>query len=110
MTKDFRGSHTVTVTPFNDDGSSIDVGRLNAFLDWQVESGVPGVIVLGTTGEFLTISDKERRLLVDATVRHSGGRYQVMVGTCAPIATPGTPIATSLSLAYCRPHPRKWMP
>jgi 4-hydroxy-tetrahydrodipicolinate synthase len=81
MTKDFRGSHTVTVTPFNDDGSSIDIGRLNAFLDWQVESGVPGVIVLGTTGEFLTISDDERRLLVDATVRHSGGRYQVMVGT-----------------------------
>jgi 4-hydroxy-tetrahydrodipicolinate synthase len=81
MTKDFRGSHTVTVTPFNDDGSRIDVGRLNAFLDWQVESGVPGVIILGTTGEFLTISDDERRQLVDATVRHSGGRYQVMVGT-----------------------------
>ncbi len=38
MTKSFRGSHTVTVTPFNNDGSDIDIGRLNAFLDWQVES------------------------------------------------------------------------
>lgn len=81
MTTTFRGSHSIIVTPFNDDGSDIDIGRLNAFLDWQLESGVPGVIVLGTTGEFLTISDDERRRLVDATVRHAAGRYQVMVGS-----------------------------
>ncbi|WP_426169488.1 dihydrodipicolinate synthase family protein [Sandarakinorhabdus sp. DWP1-3-1] len=81
MTKEFRGSHTVAVTPFNDDGTDIDIGRLNAFLDWQVECGVPGVIMLGTTGEFLTISADERRRLVDATVRHAAGRYSVMVGT-----------------------------
>lgn len=81
MTKEFRGSHTVAVTPFSDSGSDIDIGRLNAFLDWQVECGVPGVIMLGTTGEFLTISTDERRRLVDATVRHAAGRYSVMVGT-----------------------------
>lgn len=76
-----RGSHSVIVTPFNDSGDDIDIGRLNDFLDWQVECGVPGVIVLGTTGEFLTISADERRRLVDATVRHAAGRYQVTVGT-----------------------------
>lgn len=77
----FRGSHTVMVTPFTADGSRIDYDALYRFLDWQIAVGVPGVIVLGTTGEFLTISDGERRQLVDATVRHIRGRIQVMVGT-----------------------------
>jgi 4-hydroxy-tetrahydrodipicolinate synthase len=81
MTVNFRGSYTVAVTPFNDNGSDVDTGRLNAFLDWQVEAGVPGVILLGTTGEFLTISPDERARLVAAAVRHANGRYHVMVGT-----------------------------
>jgi 4-hydroxy-tetrahydrodipicolinate synthase len=81
MTVNFRGSYTVAVTPFNDSGTDIDIGRLNAFLDWQVEAGVPGVIMLGTTGEFLTISPDERSRLVAAAVRHAAGRYHVMVGT-----------------------------
>jgi len=81
MSTTFRGSHSVIVTPFNDAGTDLDIGRLNAFLDWQHESGVPGVIILGTTGEFLAVSDDERRQLVDATVKHAAGRYQVMVGT-----------------------------
>lgn len=77
----FRGSHTVMVTPFTAEGTRIDYDALYRFLDWQIAVGVPGVIVLGTTGEFLTISDSERRQLVDATVRHVRGRIQVMVGT-----------------------------
>jgi 4-hydroxy-tetrahydrodipicolinate synthase len=37
--------------------------------------------VLGTTGEFLTISDDERQELVEATIRHVDGRMDVLVGT-----------------------------
>jgi 4-hydroxy-tetrahydrodipicolinate synthase len=81
MTKPFRGSHTVTVTPFTPDGSAIDEAALKRFLDWQIASGAPGVIILGTTGEFLTVSDEERRRYVDLTVKHCAGRIQVMVGT-----------------------------
>lgn len=81
MTSNFRGSYTVAVTPFTEDGSAIDVPRLKKFLDWQIEVGVPGIIMLGTTGEFLTVSDDERRLLVETTVKHVNGRMDVMVGT-----------------------------
>lgn len=81
MSKTFRGSYTVAVTPFNDDASAIDIPRLQAFLDWQLEEGVPGIIMLGTTGEFLTVSPEERRQLVDATVKHIDGRIPVLVGT-----------------------------
>jgi 4-hydroxy-tetrahydrodipicolinate synthase len=57
------------------------VPALKRFLDWQLQSGVPGIIILGTSGEFLTVSDEERRLYVDTTIKHIAGRIPVMVGT-----------------------------
>jgi 4-hydroxy-tetrahydrodipicolinate synthase len=82
MSARFRGSYTVCVTPFTDDGEqAVDVPALRSFLDWQLEVGVPGVIVLGTTGEFLTLSDDERSLVVETTVQHVAGRIPVVVGT-----------------------------
>jgi 4-hydroxy-tetrahydrodipicolinate synthase len=77
----FRGSYTVTITPFTDDGSAIDIEAWKRFVDWQLDMGVPGLIVLGTTGEFLTVSDDERAELVETTVKHVAGRVPVLVGT-----------------------------
>ena len=81
MSKQFRGSYTVSVTPFTEDGSAIDTQSWKKFLDWQLACGVPGIIVLGTTGEFLTVTDDERRQLVAATVEHINGRMDVLVGS-----------------------------
>jgi 4-hydroxy-tetrahydrodipicolinate synthase len=81
MTPPFHGSYTVCVTPFTEDGSRVDTGALRRFLSWQLETGVPGVIVLGTTGEFLTVSDQERAEIVETAVRHVDGRVPVLVGT-----------------------------
>ena len=81
MAATFRGSYSVTVTPFTADRSAIDVDALRQFMDWQVESGVPGVIVLGTTGEYLTVSDEERALIVETAVKRVAGRARVLVGT-----------------------------
>lgn len=81
MVASFRGSYSVTVTPFTPDRRAIDVDALVDFMTWQVQSGVPGVIVLGTTGEFLTLTDDERALVVETTVRTVAGRARVLVGT-----------------------------
>jgi len=81
MPTEFRGSYSVVVTPFSEDGSAIDVDATTRFLDWQLDSGVPGVIVLGTTGEFLTVTDAERTQLVETVVRHLNGRMPVLVGS-----------------------------
>jgi 4-hydroxy-tetrahydrodipicolinate synthase len=81
MPKQFRGSYTVTITPFTDDGRKIDLGAWRRLVDWQIKTGVPGLIILGTTGEFLTVSDEERRMFVEATVKHVRGRIPVLVGT-----------------------------
>lgn len=81
MSSTFSGSYTVTVTPFTPGGAEIDYEAWQDFLDWQMECGVPGIIILGTTGEFLTISDAERTAFVDATVKYVAGRMVVMVGS-----------------------------
>ena len=81
MSVEFVGSYGVIVTPFTSHGKSIDVPALKNFLDWQIASGSPGVIVLGTTGEFLTLTDDEREELIDATVKHCKNRIRVLAGT-----------------------------
>ena len=81
MTHQFRGSYTVAVTPFTENLSNIDIPAWKRFLDWQMAVGVPGIIILGTTGEFLTISDEERQAFVEATVKHIDHRIPVLVGT-----------------------------
>ncbi len=77
---EFRGSYSVIVTPFTADGAAVDIEATKSFLDWQLENDVPGVIVLGTTGEFLTVTPEERELLVRTTVEHVAGRMHVLVG------------------------------
>ena len=81
MSDEFRGSYGVTITPFTEDGKKIDIPAWKRFVDWQIKLGVPGIFILGTTGEFLTVSDEERRLFVDTTVKHVRGRMHVLVGT-----------------------------
>lgn len=90
---DLRGSYTVAVTPFTADSSAVDVGALRDYVDWQLDVGVPGLIVLGTTGEFLTISPDERREIVETTVRQVAGRIPVLVGTMDAY----TPVAVTRS-------------
>lgn len=79
----FRGSFTVMVTPFTEDGKGIDVAALQRLVDWQIEQGVPGLIPLGSTGEFLSVADDERTQVVETIVRQARGRVPVIVGTAA---------------------------
>ena len=81
MTPEFSGSYTVCVTPFDERGDCVDTEALRRFLSWQIQTGVRGVILLGTTGEFLTLSDDERSLIVETTTKHVAGRMKVLVGS-----------------------------
>ena len=77
----FRGSHTVLATPFTADSSTIDTATLRRLIDWQIESGSHGLIPLGSTGEFLSVSDDERRVIVETAVDAANGRVPVLIGT-----------------------------
>ena len=92
-TRRFEGSYTVMVTPCTRDGAGVDVAALERFVDWQIDEGVPGLIPLGSTGEFLSVSEDERRQVVDTVVARSNGRIPVVVGT----ADEWTPRAVAFS-------------
>ena len=55
----FRGTYTVMITPFSPDGG-VNVAALRQFVEWQIAEGIHGLIPLGSTGEFLSLSDTER--------------------------------------------------
>ena len=75
-----EGSLTVMVTPFTRDGSAVDLAAARRFVDWQIAEGVPGLIPLGSTGEFLSVTPAERTALVEAVVGQTAGRVPVVVG------------------------------
>ena len=77
----FRGCYTVLVTPFTPDGAAVDLPALRRLVEFQVAEGVRGLIPLGSTGEFLSVSREERAAIVDCVVGTAAGRVPVLVGT-----------------------------
>ena len=51
----FEGIYTPIITPFKDSGE-IDWDMYAEGIDWQIENGVAGIIVGGSTGEFYALS------------------------------------------------------
>jgi len=80
---DFKGTFTVTVTPFSADGRHVDEDTLRRFVDWQISSGVHGLIPVASTGEFLSLSDGERRRVAEIVIEQTNGRVPVLVGAGA---------------------------
>ena len=69
----WSGIYSVAVTPFTETGA-IDVERFLAFIDDSVSYGADGVIVAGSTGEFYTLTDAEKRTLYEQAVGLLAGR------------------------------------
>ena len=75
----FQGVATAIVTPMNENGVDYDAfGRL---IDWQIEQGINGLVVAGTTGEGSTLSDEEHREVLAYAVKRINGRVPCIAGT-----------------------------
>lgn len=75
-----EGAITAMVTPFTPSGE-LDLDGLKRNVRFQVESGISGLVPLGTTGESPTISDAEREAVIKTVVAAAGGKVSVIVGT-----------------------------
>lgn len=74
----FEGVHTALVTPFA--GGELDLAAWDVLLDRQVDGGVHGVVVAGTTGEAPTVVAEEREELLKRTLGRADGRLVVTMG------------------------------
>jgi 4-hydroxy-tetrahydrodipicolinate synthase len=79
----FRGTYTVLVTPFTADGRRVDSAALRRLVDYQIAQGVHGLVPLGSTGEFLSMTRDERAEVIETVIEQSSGRVPVLVGTGA---------------------------
>ena len=75
----FSGTGVALVTPFRDDGS-IDAEALRKHVEFQIENGVAIMVPGGTTGEGVTLSTDEQRLVIRTTVEAAQGRAPVLAG------------------------------
>jgi len=77
-----KGSYSVTITPTSEDGR-IKVKSLEKYFDWQIKKKIGGLIILGSTGEFLSISDQNRSKMIKESISIVDKRVPLLVGTAA---------------------------
>src|SRR5512134_596648 len=77
-----QGSLVAIVTPMQEDGE-LDLGAFRKLIDWHIEQGTDGIVVVGTTGESPTVDFDEHHLLIKTAVDHAAGRVPIIAGTGA---------------------------
>ncbi|EFL49370.1 dihydrodipicolinate synthase [Solidesulfovibrio fructosivorans JJ]] len=75
---EFRGAITALVTPFRN--GEVDEEAFRAFIEWQIEQGIHGLVPCGTTGESATLSHEEHKRVVRICVDQVKGRVPVLAG------------------------------
>ena len=77
--KELKGLGTALITPFKADGS-VDFDALARLLDTQLTGSVDYIVVLGTTGEAATMTEKEREEVRTIIRRYVKGRLPLVLG------------------------------
>jgi 4-hydroxy-tetrahydrodipicolinate synthase len=78
------GSLVAIVTPMRsgeEHDGKLDLPRFRKLIDWHVEEGTDGIVVVGTTGESPTVDFDEHKELIRLAVQHSRGRIPIIAGT-----------------------------
>ncbi len=74
----FTGAITAMVTPMR--GGTVDEEAYRAFIEWQIEQGINGLVPCGTTGESATLTHDEHQKVIRICVEQAKGRVPVIAG------------------------------
>ncbi len=75
----FKGTLTAIITPFRD--GEVDEKALRDHIEWQIQSGIDGLVPCGSTGESATLTHAEHERVVKITVEQTRRRVPVVAGT-----------------------------
>ena len=78
-----EGIWTPIPTPLTKQGK-IDPESTRKLVDFHIDSGIDGILPLGTSGEFALFAREERKLLVETVVDQANGRVLVVAGVSDP--------------------------
>lgn len=76
----FKGAGVALVTPFHED-KSVNYEELGRLLEYQLEGNIDAIIVCGTTGEPVTMTEEERLSVIEYTVKKVAHRVPVIAGS-----------------------------
>lgn len=75
----FTGAASAIITPTNENG--VDYENFEKLLNWQIEEGIDGLVIAGTSGEAATLSDEEHREVLKFAIDVVKGRVPMIAGT-----------------------------
>ena len=76
----FQGVATALVTPMTATGA-VDYDAFERLINWQIDQGINGLVVCGTTGEGSTLTDQEHRQVLQFALDMAAGRVPMIAGT-----------------------------
>ena len=74
-----RGMGVALITPFKEDGS-VDYEALDRLVDYQLQNGTDYFVVLGTTAETPTLTEEEKKKIIELVVTKVRGRIPIVLG------------------------------
>lgn len=75
----FKGTGVAIITPFNQD-KSIDYKSLEKLVEHLITNGIDYLVVQGTTGESVTLSDEEKKQVLAFVVKVNNKRLPIVLG------------------------------
>ena len=79
MTGFCNGIITAMITPFTKGGVNFE--EFGKMIEYQIEGGADGLVVLGTTGEPATMTEDEKVETIKYAVKKAAGRIKIIIGT-----------------------------
>lgn len=73
------GCFTAIVTPFTKN-NEVDYDALEKLVNWQIESGINGIVPCGTTGEGVVLNKDEFKRVISTVVETANGKVPVIGG------------------------------
>jgi len=74
-----KGVGVALVTPFNED-LSVDFESLTKLVEYNIENGTNYLVVLGTTAEAATLSDEEKKQVIEHIIKVNNKRLPLVLG------------------------------
>ena len=75
----FKGTGVALVTPFRKEGE-VDFIALQKLVEFQIENGVNYLVVQGTTGESVTLTDEEKVSVLEYIIDVTKNRVPIVLG------------------------------
>ncbi len=75
----FTGSGVALVTPFSD--NTVNYTQFQALIEWHIKAGTQALVILGTTGEGVTLSTAEKKEVFTQAVRFAKRRIKIIANT-----------------------------